>query len=126
MSTFQDFFPDKISSPQEEEKSISARLPAFRARAIDEGRASAIRRASARGPGGQIDEEENLLALVLACVTYPDLENAQLQSAWGTIGAQSLIRKMLLPGEYNRLSQWVLELCGFDTDMNQLAEQAKN
>ncbi|MNN89462.1 Phage XkdN-like protein [compost metagenome] len=59
-------------------------------------------------------------------MTFPDLKNAELQKSYGVMGAEALLHKMLLPGEYANLVQKVQELNGFDADMNELVEEVKN
>lgn len=130
-NSFRDFFPDKLAAIVEQEKRISTRLPAFRAKAIDEAQAAAIRKAKTQAQkinGNtvfQLDADANMLALSVACITYPDLQDAALQEAWGVRGAEDLLKKMLLPGEYLLLSDWIAELCGFDIQMEDLVDQAK-
>lgn len=131
-SGFRDFFPDKIAMAQEEERMISPRLPAFRAIAVDEDEAARLRKAATRTQWvkgvsvKEVDAEANMLSLVIACVRYPDLHDAQLQSAWSVVGAEALLKKILLPGEYAELSDWVARLCGFDQSMQELVDTAKN
>ena len=64
--------------------------------------------------------------LVVASVVFPDLKDAELQKSYGVLGADQLLRKMLLPGEYATLLQKVQEVNGFDRDVNELAEEVKN
>lgn len=130
--TLREFFPDNIHTREEEEKRISNRFPAFRARAIDEEQAASIRRSSTKTewvkgiPVKEIDGEANMLSLIIASVTFPDLRNAELQEAWGTVGAEALLKKMLLPGEYAALSDWITQLNGFDQTLQELVDEAKN
>lgn len=65
-------------------------------------------------------------ALVAAAVVEPDLTNAQLQKAYGVIGAESLIENMLYAGEFITLLDEVQKLSGLDTDEGELVEEAKN
>lgn len=64
--------------------------------------------------------------LVAAAVVEPDLENAELQKAYGVLGAPELLTKMLYIGEFAVLMQAVQELSGLDTDINEDIEEAKN
>jgi len=65
-------------------------------------------------------------ALVAAAVVFPDLQNAELQKAYGVLGEVELLNAMLTIGEYATLSQAVTELSGLDEDINDLIEDAKN
>ncbi|MNC83125.1 Phage XkdN-like protein [compost metagenome] len=62
----------------------------------------------------------------MTSVVYPDLKDAELQKSYGVLGADQLLRKMLLPGEYATLLQKVQSINGFDKDVNELADEVKN
>lgn len=83
-----------------------------------------------KGKGGvvtpEIDFNEYTAKLIVASVVYPDLKNAELQQSYGVMGAEALLRKMLLPGEYTGLLQQVQTLNGFNQDMNELVNEVKN
>lgn len=66
-------------------------------------------------------------ALAATAVVFPDLTNAELQKAYGVVGAENLIEKMLTVGEFAKLSQEVSELSGLDmNDINEQIEDVKN
>lgn len=66
-------------------------------------------------------------SLAAAGVVFPDLTNAELQKAYGTVGAESLLGKMLTVGEFAKLSQEVSTLSGLDADdINEQIEDVKN
>lgn len=60
------------------------------------------------------------------CTVYPDLNDAQLQDSYGVMGAEGLLKEMLLPGEYQEYLKQVQILNGFDIGMEELVEEAKN
>ena len=64
--------------------------------------------------------------LAATCTVYPDLNNLDLQDSYGVMGAEELLKVMLLPGEYANYLGKVQEICGFDKNMNDLVEEAKN
>jgi len=72
------------------------------------------------------DMMEYTATLVASAVVFPDLTNAELQKAYGVLGEVSLLRKMLLIGEYANLSIAVQELAGLDIDINEDIEEVKN
>jgi hypothetical protein len=72
------------------------------------------------------DSNGYLSKMVVACVVYPDLKNAELQKSYGVIGAEKLLSKMLLPGEFGGLLERVQTMNGFDRDINDLVEEVKN
>jgi hypothetical protein len=66
-------------------------------------------------------------ALAAAGVVFPDLTNAELQKAYGTLGAENVLEKMLTVGEFAKLSEEVSALSGLDTnDINEQIEDVKN
>lgn len=59
-------------------------------------------------------------------VVFPDLENAELQKAYGVLGASKLLASMLYVGEFALLMQEVQELSGLDKDINEEIDEVKN
>lgn len=74
----------------------------------------------------EIDQEKYVGLLASTCTVYPDLNNLDLQDSYGVMGAEELLKVMLLPGEYANYLGKVQEICGFDKNMNDLVEEAKN
>lgn len=64
--------------------------------------------------------------LVASAVAFPDLNDADLQKAYGVLGATKLLKKMLLIGEFTALAEEVRALSGLDEDINEDIEEAKN
>jgi len=69
---------------------------------------------------------EYLAKLAAACIEFPNLNDAELQSSYGVRGTDILIRKMLLSGEYAALLEKVQQLNGFDQNVNELSDEVKN
>ena len=82
------------------------------------------------GKRGQFNQETDtdkyIGKMCVACVVYPDLNNAELQDSYGVKSAESLLKRMLLPGEYTELKAKVMEVNGYDMSMEELVEEAKN
>lgn len=74
----------------------------------------------------ELDTNTYLAKMTAASVVYPNLNDAALQNSYKVMGAENLLRAMLSAGEYVTLSGKVAELNGFDTDVNELVEEAKN
>lgn len=76
---------------------------------------------------GQINFNQNdyMNDLVAESVIYPDLENADLQQAYGAFSKTELIKKMLLAGEYMNLLLEVQKISDL-TSEEDLIEEAKN
>ncbi len=64
--------------------------------------------------------------LTALAVVEPNLNNAELQKAWGVVGAEKVLSAMLYVGEYSSLMEEVQKLSGLDTDINEDIEEAKN
>ncbi|WP_281885686.1 phage tail assembly chaperone [Paenibacillus sp. YYML68] len=83
-----------------------------------------------RGKNGIVTQETNqneyMAKLVVASVVFPNLKDESLQKSYGVMGAEALLKKMLLSGEYTTLIMKIQEINGFDTDMNELVDEAKN
>lgn len=72
------------------------------------------------------DKPEYVQAMTASAVVFPDLTNAELQKAYGVLGASALLQKMLYVGEYATLVQEIQELSGLDQDINENIEEVKN
>ena len=64
--------------------------------------------------------------LTALAVVKPDLNSAELQKAWGVLGAANVLSAMLYVGEYSSLMEAALNLSGLDSDINKDIEEAKN
>lgn len=64
--------------------------------------------------------------LLVAAVVYPDLHNAELQKAYGVMGAPQLLGKMLTLGEATTLGVEIKRISGLDDDTEDLVEEVKN
>ncbi|MBP1990209.1 phage tail assembly chaperone [Paenibacillus eucommiae] len=140
MSDLQAFYAQNVELDMTEDIIISERFKgkegkplAWKLRSMNEAENEECRKAATKrikGKNGQqipeTSAEEYMAKLAVASVVYPNLKDAELQKSYGVLGAESLLRKMLLPGEYSTLVQKVQELNGFDREMNELVEEAKN
>jgi hypothetical protein len=139
MSNLSLFFAQNVVSEISEEVIISSRFKdeagkpvPWKLRSMTEDENEAIRKSSQRKikEKGMVtldtNSDEYLAKLVVASIVFPDLKDAELQKSYGVLGADQLLRKMLLPGEYATLLQKVQEINGFDRDVNDLAEEVKN
>lgn len=64
--------------------------------------------------------------LVASAVVYPDLKNAELQNAYGVLGEVELLQKMLIMGEFMKLSEEVQKISGLDIEDEDQVEAIKN
>jgi len=94
----------------------------------EELRRSAVRRADG-GRGQAVSETDvsvYLGRLAAKCTVFPDLHDGALQDSYGVMGADHLLRAMLMPGEYAEYLRQVQKICGFDVPFDRLVEEAKN
>ena len=80
-----------------------------------------------RGSQYRVDTVRYLAKLMAASVVFPDLQNAELQDSYGVKTPEDLVKELLdNPGEYMDFSLFLQELNGFDIEMEDDTEQAKN
>lgn len=133
------FFAQNVEQEITEEVVVSDRFKGedgvpipWKLRSMTEGENEAIRKSSQRKIKDKgtvtidINNEEYMTKLVIASVVYPDLKDAELQNSYGVLGAEQLIKKMLLAGEYSTLLEKVIEVNGFDKSVNDYADDVKN
>ena len=74
----------------------------------------------------ETDYDMYLGKLAVACTVYPDLSNKELQDSYHVMGAEALLKTMLTPGEYADYVGKVQEVCGFDVELQEEVDEAKN
>jgi len=102
----------------------------FVIRALSEEESQKIREGCTRktrnrtgGVSSEFDANAFSVKMLIAGTITPDFNSAELCSAYGTIDPMAVPGKMLLAGEYNKLSDAIAEFSGFGDDIE---EQAKN
>ncbi|BAQ11301.1 phage portal protein [Bacillus sp. OxB-1] len=142
MSNLQAFFAQNIEKVGIDERVVSKRFKDENGKpipwqfgAIDGEQDTANRKACTKrmpvpGKKGmfmpETDFEKYALKNAVATIKFPDLNNAELQSSYGVMGAEALLQKMLLPGELTEVKKIAQEVNGFDVGMDDLVEEAKN
>jgi hypothetical protein len=93
-------------------------------------RKECTKRVPISGKRGQYNQETDtdkyLAKMCVACTVYPNLNDAELQDSYGVKDGVSLLKKMLLPGEYTEYKAKVMEVNGYDMSMEELVDEAKN
>lgn len=134
------FFANNVQSEITEEVVVSERFKdeegkpiPWKLRTMTEAENEEIRKSSTRKAkqknGMQVPDlnpDLYVAKMVVACVVYPNLKDAELLQSYGVMAADELLKKMLLAGEYAALAQKVQEINGFDKDINDLVEEVKN
>lgn len=140
MSNLQVFFAQNVAMETTEEFVVSNRFKdkdgnpvPWKLRSISEAENEMIRKSATKmvkgANGARVPEtnpQEYLAKLAVESIIFPNLKDAELQKSYAVIGAEHLIRKMLLSGEYAALIQKVQEINGFDRDINELVDEVKN
>lgn len=92
-------------------------------------RKSCMRTIPVPGKKGQFtqdfDANAYLAKVSVRCTVFPNLNDAELQASYGVMGAEQLITTMLTPAEFEDYSTKVLQVNGFQTGDEMVAD-AKN
>ena len=64
--------------------------------------------------------------LAAKCTVFPNLDDAELQNSYGVMGADTLLKVMLTPGEYADYLIKIQEVNGFDIAFDEKVEEVKN
>ena len=93
-------------------------------------RKSCTRKVPITGKRGQftmeLDNDAYIAKMCVETIVEPNLKDAEFQNAFGVMSGEDLLHKLLLSGEYTDLKNKVLEVNGYDMDMDELVEEAKN
>ena len=100
------FYRENRKDRGEREVLLTERLMLFRIRPMSQRENEEIWKRSG-------EDERRYESMVLAeSVVFPDLRDAALQDSYGVAGAERLLGKLLLAGEYDRLRRAVEEING--------------
>ena len=93
-------------------------------------RKSCTKKVQVPGKKGQFtmetDYESYMGKLAANCTVYPNLNDAELQNGYNTMGSDKLLKAMLKPGEYALYLRKVQEVNGYDEPLEDLVDEAKN
>jgi len=93
-------------------------------------RKSCTKRIPIPGKRNQFTQETDynlyLGKLAAMCTVHPNLDDAELQNSYGVMGADSLLKTMLTPGEYADYLTKIQEVNGFEVTFEESVEEAKN
>lgn len=74
----------------------------------------------------ETDYNKYLGLLAVKCTVFPNLNDAELQNSYAVMGADALLKTMLLPGEYTDYLELVQKINGFEQSFEDKVEEAKN
>lgn len=113
-----------------EGKPVEWELCCISSKEDEEIRKSCTKKVQIPGKRGQFTSETDvpqyLGKLAARCVVFPNLNDAELQNSYGVMGSDNLLKAMLKSGEYSDLIVKVQEINGFDADIEEQVEEAKN
>jgi len=93
-------------------------------------RRTATKRIPIPGKRGQFSEETDfnlyLGRLAAKCTIFPNLDDSDLQNSYGVMGDDVLLKTMLTPGEYADYLIEIQQINGFDTNFEEVIDEAKN
>lgn len=113
----------------EEEVFVSKRLGKFKVKAMTADEHSEYMRRSKgkiKKDGTDFDGAKFNLLIVAGQTVAPDFSNAELLKKSGCSTAVDFIKKKLLSGEIAEAAEQIIRISGFDTDINEDIEEAKN
>lgn len=113
----------------EEEVFVSDRLGKFKVRpmtAEEHGEYTRRSRGKIDKKGVDFDSGKFNLLIVAGQTVYPDFSNAELLKKANCATPMDFIKRKLKAGEVAELAQKICEISGFDSDINEDIEEAKN
>lgn len=129
MNNLEDFLSLPDVEGLETEIFVSKRLGNFKVSALTADEYSSfMKRARKINKKGNVDFDTALFNLLIidAKLISPDFSNAEFLKKAKCNTAKEFIAKKLLPGEIQELSDKILEFSGFEKDINEDIEEAKN
>ncbi|GAB6107816.1 phage tail assembly chaperone [Fusibacter bizertensis] len=115
---------------KEKGKAVAWQLKPVTSEVDEQLRKSCTRQVEIPGKRGRFtkdtDYDKYLGKLAVECIIYPDLNSQELQDSYKVMGADALLKKMLLPGELQDLFNKIQEINGYETTMDELVDEAKN
>lgn len=114
----------------EKKKPIEWEIQCISSQKDEEIRKTSTKRVQIPGKKNQYQPETDfnkyLGLLAVECTVFPNLNDVELQNSYGVMGADSLLKTMLLPGEYAEYLQKVQEVNGFEVSFEDKVQEAKN
>ncbi len=129
MNNLEDFLSLPDVDGLEKEVFVSKRLGKFKIKALTSSEHSdCMKRAKKINKKGEIDFDNNIFnSLIISdALISPDFANAEFLKKAKCNTAKEFIAKKLLPAEIQELANQILSFSGFDVDINEEIEEAKN
>ena len=125
MGRLDDFLALPDVSERAEEATVSERLGPVTIKAMTADQLEDYQN-MARGQGRRASGAKLFLYMVAGQMADPDVSDAGFLAQSGHATAADFVKAKLLPGEIAALAGRIMELSGFDADINQEVDEAKN
>lgn len=133
MSKFKAFLKENVRQPESVELKLERFEEPIKLRPLTSAEADAINDRCFRMKPGKKGRQERQFDAVkynreicVASITYPDLNDTDLQQSYGVRGAENLYGALFWLGEANEILEKVTEISGLDTNLEDEVEEAKN
>ncbi len=131
MSTLTDFLCEHTVDGITEEVVISKRIPfKFKIKAMRSDEFNRYRKLAtkinAKTKSADFDAQKLTEQIVINNTVEPDFRDAEAIKKVGCTTPEQYLNKVLLAGEVEELNQQIQALSGFDLDINEAVEEAKN
>ena len=131
MSKLSDFLCENLVDDVTEEVTISARIPfKFKIRAVSSTEFNSYRKKATKvnlkTKQAEFDPAILTQQIVINHTVEPNFRDAECIKKVGCVTPEQYLNKVLLAGEVEELNQAIQKLSGFDLDINEAVEEAKN
>ena len=129
MSKLEEFINFQDVSQMESEVYVNERLGTFKVKPLTANKHNELRnRCLIRNKKGEMITDINKFNLLLVTeqTIDPDFSNSDFLEKTGCQTAREFIERKFLSGEIQTIAGKILEISGFDIDINEKVEEAKN
>ena len=75
----------------------------------------------------KLNTSKYIAKMMCACIVEPNLYDKELQDSYGVMTPEDLLKEMIDdPGEYQAFATFVQDFNGFNTNLEEKVEEAKN
>ncbi|MHA6258357.1 phage tail assembly chaperone [Sporosarcina sp. CAU 1771] len=133
MSKFESFLKGNVKETENESIKLARFPEEIVLRPLLSEEADLINERCFKNKAGKKGKQERVFDVVeynrsicTASIVFPDLNDKELQTSYGVLGAENLYSKMFYLGEANQILEKVTEISGIDVSADDEIEEAKN
>lgn len=126
MSKLEDFIKFQDVAQMETEIYVNDRLGTFKVKPLAGAKNEELRKRSLEKDGKTTNINKFQVLLIAEQTVEPELSNAEFLAKTGCQTAREFIERKFLSGEISTIANKILEISGFNTDINEKVEEAKN